>query len=85
MNMETLVGEVFTTRDNDILFLVVGNDEDNEYNLVILRDFNNVIKELDLNFAKVISREYLTTNFAHVPYVEFTGTLKLEFENKGEN
>ena len=80
MNMETLVGEVFTTRDNDILFLVVGNDEDNEYNLVILRDFNNAIKELDLSFAKVVSKEELTTNFVHVPYVEFTGTLELKGE-----
>ncbi|AWY02982.1 hypothetical protein [Staphylococcus phage VB-SauS-SA2] len=82
--MEKLVGEVFTTRGNDILFLVVGNDEDNEYNLVILRDFNNGVKELDLNFTKVISREELIVNFVHVPYVEFTGTLKLAFENKGE-
>lgn len=78
--MEKLVGEVFTTRGNDILFLVVGNDEDNEYNLVILRDFNNGVKELDLNFTKVISREELIVNFVRVPYVEFTGTLELKGE-----
>lgn len=83
--MDKLVGEVFTTKGNDVLFLVVGNDIDNEYNLVVLKDFNGVIEELDLNYNKAITREELTTNFVHVPYIDFTGALKLELENKGDN
>lgn len=83
--MDKLVGEIFTTKGNDILFLVVGNDVDNEFNLVVLKDFNGVIEEFDLNYKKVITREELTINFVHVPYIDFTGALKLELENKGDN
>ena len=84
MNMDKLVGEVFTRRENDVLFLVVGNDQEDEYNLVILNDFSNEVKELDLNFLRVITKEELLLSYVHVPYVKFTGTLKLEFENKGD-
>lgn len=77
--MGTLVGEVFTTRENDVLFLVVGNDVDNEYNLIVLKDFNEMFEIFDLNYSKVITREELITNFIHVPYIDFTGSIKLEF------
>lgn len=79
--MGTLVGEVFTTRENDVLFLVVGNDQEDEYNLVILNDFSNEVKELDLNFQRVITKEELLLNYVRVPYVKFTGTLELRGEN----
>lgn len=80
--MDKLVGEVFSTKGNDVLFLVVGNDQDNEYNLVVLNDFNNKLEELELNYSKTITKEELTTNFLHVPYVDFTGNLKLKYEEK---
>lgn len=76
--MEKLVGEVFATKENDVLFLIVGNDKEDEYNMVILVDFNKTVDELDLNFNEVIDREELLSKFVHVPYVDFTGNLKLK-------